>query len=544
MQNRRSNQATVGTQVYNYTLKSPIDSGGMGAVWEVVDSRGVSRVMKFCTENNESLRRQFMFEGSMLRLLSTPPTPDGVKFTRVYDIGVTDAPLNLPFYTMDAVKNRRGKYRSLRDVQFDPFREEEYSIRSIAQWFVDIAKSLAYIHKVGLVHGDVKPANIVIDSTGCAVLVDFGAMNIVAEYEMIRASKIREFGNKLSKLDALIGTYDFMAPELGDVRSEKPRIPTASSDIYSLGATFWQLIFNEKRPDLETEPEAVINDEYHRAVLSDSRFRNILPKMLTPYVKQRISLEECLEIFNERMQFNMKDIISRSSRVLEMCDKSVMFEPKVGMILQTLDEYVKLIPQLRFTEGASVYEGDQVFARLYDKYRKAELRLLKTMLTGGKLEKIKNIENKLQEIDQKFLSDFGSANLLPLAEILFNRLNALWAKLCDKGVYSDADKSLMERCVSVARSYLSPAAQFVFGKYRHIAWELDTHRYFSNMKHSDEYRGERAADRLFMYEKTLASYIPDPDVVNFHLSSLAERNKAEDLLPEEIIDLAQLWKAQ
>ena len=540
---------SAGDKIGDYTLLSPIDTGAMGALWEVVDASSNHRTMKFFSVEgmDEALRRQFFVEATLLKVLSSPSLPDGVCLTRVFDIAVSEPPLSIPYYVMDNVKNVKGEYRTLRDIQYDPFREEEYSVSSLALWFVDVAKTLAYIHRMGMVHGDIKPANIMINKQGHAVLVDFGAVRIVGENMIMKLCLNDETWAPLAKF--CVGTNAFMAPELRNINnlayhsiSSTNCISTPSSDIYSLGATFWQLLFDEEVADkfVRSPPEKVIEDEDHKVLLSDSRFIKVLPKMLSPYVDERISLEKCLEVFNERIDFDMNDISKRDSKALELCDKAI-FEPKVSMILQTLDEYVALLPRLVFADGEKVYAGEAVFACIYEKYRKQELKLLKRLLEGEASDERIAIEQKIEFVDKLFMADFNSAKLKPLADILFDRLNALWGMLCHGGIYSDADKSLMERCVAVARSYLSPASQYVFGKYRHIAWELDSNRYFTNMRKSEEYRGERAADRLFMYEKTLASYVPEYDVANFHLSSLAERNRCEKLKPDETIDFARLW---
>ena len=537
---------SVGDKVGDYTLLSSIDKGAMGALWEAVDASSNHRTIKFfCVEGiDDALRRQFLVEAAMLKVLSAPPLPDSVCLTRVFDIGVTEPPLSIPYYVMDNVKNANGEYRTLRDIQYDPFREEEYSVSSLARWFVDVVKTLAYIHKVGIVHGDIKPANIMINNQGHAVLVDFGAVRVVGEDMIMRQCPNEEVWAALSRF--LVGTHAFMAPEIRDSVEhhgiEHYCVPTPSSDVYSLGATFWQLLFDEEVVfgKMLRSPEKMIEDEDHKEILSDPRFIKVLPKMLTPYVEDRITVEECLETFKERVGFDMDDIAKRHSNLLELCDKGI-FEPKVSIILQTLDEYVDSIPHLRFVDGEKTYEGEVVFACIYAKYRKQELKLVKRLLECEDPDEKIAIEQELGQIDQLFMTDFTAANLQPLADILFDRLNALWGELCHGGIYSGADKSLMERCVAVARAYLSPASQFVFGKYRHITWELDSNRYFTNMRKSDEYRGERAADRCFMYEKTLASYTPEFDVANFHLSSLVERNRIEKLNSDETIDFSSIW---
>jgi transcriptional regulator with GAF, ATPase, and Fis domain len=88
--------------------------------------------------------------------------------------------------------------------------------------FVRVAEVIAPLHRVGVVHGDIKPGNAVIDTQGAAHVIDFGLARVVG---------------RDARVGPPAGTLPFMAPEL--LRGAPP---TPRSDIYALGATLWLLL--------------------------------------------------------------------------------------------------------------------------------------------------------------------------------------------------------------------------------------------------------------------------------------------------------------
>lgn len=89
----------------------------------------------------------------------------------------------------------------------------------------DIAEALAFAHKAGVVHRDVKPENIFLDShTGRALLSDFGIAHSADE-------------SRLTMTGAAIGTPAYMAPEQIDGGPANAR-----SDLYSLGLVAWEML--------------------------------------------------------------------------------------------------------------------------------------------------------------------------------------------------------------------------------------------------------------------------------------------------------------
>jgi len=107
---------------------------------------------------------------------------------------------------------------------------------------IPIAQALDYAHRQGLIHRDVKPANILITADGAPMLSDFGIAKII---EM-------EEGQTLTGTGVGIGTPEYMAPEQGMGREVDAR-----ADIYSLGIIFYELITGHKPYTADT-PMAVI----------------------------------------------------------------------------------------------------------------------------------------------------------------------------------------------------------------------------------------------------------------------------------------------
>ncbi|QBD81907.1 DUF1080 domain-containing protein [Ktedonosporobacter rubrisoli] len=98
-----------------------------------------------------------------------------------------------------------------------------------ALWYLEqITSALDYAHRHGCVHCDVKPANMLLDSTGRLMLSDFG---------IARVSRTGELSAQVASNNALMGTPDYISPEQAMGRTLDGR-----SDIYSLGVTLFSLL--------------------------------------------------------------------------------------------------------------------------------------------------------------------------------------------------------------------------------------------------------------------------------------------------------------
>jgi CRP-like cAMP-binding protein len=91
-----------------------------------------------------------------------------------------------------------------------------------------VADALAIVHNAGLVHRDVKPSNILLRSDGQPVLTDFG----------LAAAQREELGSRrLTPVETLVGTADYLAPEAIDGRPVDGR-----ADIYALGTVLYEML--------------------------------------------------------------------------------------------------------------------------------------------------------------------------------------------------------------------------------------------------------------------------------------------------------------
>jgi len=84
-----------------------------------------------------------------------------------------------------------------------------------------------YAHSQGVIHRDVKPANIMVDDSGQAMLMDFGL------------ARLEESAEKLTQDGTVMGTPAYMAPEQAD--ASKGEVGPAS-DQYSLGVVLYELL--------------------------------------------------------------------------------------------------------------------------------------------------------------------------------------------------------------------------------------------------------------------------------------------------------------
>lgn len=211
-----------------------------------------------------------------------------------------------------------------------------------------------------------------------------------------------------------------------------------------------------------------------------------------------------------------------------------------------VDEWAVLQDSLSWSVDGKVIDGYFVSNFMADKYRKAELALL-VKIHGEDREAADKAIAELNDQDRAFMADFDSAKLKPMADVLFRILNWSWAIVGSlERVYS-RDKSRMreiadfqEKIIGIVRDYIGPDSQYVFGRYRHVKWKLDEAK--GKVKPA-YYRGERSADRLFVYERTLALYTPSPQVAKLQIDYLATRNAKLGLPFDLQIDFKKRWQS-
>lgn len=196
-----------------YQLQERLGGGGMGEVWRAIDSRlkrlvAIKRIRRDLVRHPEAIQR-FLTEAQAVARLNH------VNIVQIYDYG--DDPGG-PYLVMELVQGQSLASLVKETGPMDP----AAAIRITRQ----VCDALSLAHQNGIVHRDVKPANILLSADGTSKLGDFGV------------ARLEESDHAQTRVGAVLGTLDFMAPEqLHDARQADAR-----SDIWALGATLYQLI--------------------------------------------------------------------------------------------------------------------------------------------------------------------------------------------------------------------------------------------------------------------------------------------------------------
>ncbi|MCA9936423.1 MAG: protein kinase, partial [Anaerolineales bacterium] len=150
--------------------------------------------------------------------------------------------------------------------------EERLPLETAVQIGIEVASALDYAHHRSMIHRDVKPANIMLNDQGHAILTDFGIVKLVGGQSMAYTAT-----------GALIGTPAYMSPEqaLG-----KPG--DARSDIYSLGALLFQMVTGRLPFDADT-PLAIVMQHVNDPVPIPATFNPDVPLGLQDVVLKALA---------------------------------------------------------------------------------------------------------------------------------------------------------------------------------------------------------------------------------------------------------------
>ncbi|HSR69653.1 MAG TPA: protein kinase [Acidobacteriota bacterium] len=192
-----------------YRIRKLLGQGGMGAVYHAYDNalqREVAlKVIKPEIANQPEMLERFKREIQ----LSSVVTHRNV--LRVYDLGEAEG---VTFLTMQYVDGENLSELLKREGKLS---------QTVLGVFRQICEGLKAAHEQGVIHRDLKPDNVMIDSSGQVLLTDFGLAKSMQQTAMTQAGQ-------------LMGTPDYMSPE--QVKGEEI---DERSDIYSLGAMLYQM---------------------------------------------------------------------------------------------------------------------------------------------------------------------------------------------------------------------------------------------------------------------------------------------------------------
>jgi hypothetical protein len=228
---KNHNQAARGTSVDlktlgRYKILGELGRGAMGAVYRALDPV-IDREVAIKTllpnlpaEIMQEVRGRFLREARSAGRLSHP------NIVTIYDVGEQDG---MAYIAMELLKGH-----SLLQILQHP---QRLAFSTIANLIAQVADALELAQQQGIVHRDVKPANIMVDNRGRAKLTDFGVA-------YVPASTMTQEGTAL-------GSPRYMSPEQVMGRPIDSR-----SDLFSLGVVLYELL--TKRTPFEHEGDTTI----------------------------------------------------------------------------------------------------------------------------------------------------------------------------------------------------------------------------------------------------------------------------------------------
>lgn len=210
----------AGQRVGEYVLVEPLGEGGGGTVWRGRHALLRSNFVALKFPHDDSLLAWLRREGMIQSQLASD------SIVRVLG---GDLEGSTPYIAMELVEG--GDLRAaLKGGPLDPDR-----VRTIAR---GILEALDVAHSAGIVHGDLKPENVLLPETGGVKLTDFGLAHGFLEGELLHSLA--------SSRPKVAGTLRYVPPELLESGSPSPK-----TDLYSFGVVLFELLVGRVPQGLE-----------------------------------------------------------------------------------------------------------------------------------------------------------------------------------------------------------------------------------------------------------------------------------------------------
>ncbi len=243
-----------------YELRHLLGRGGMAYVYRAYDhtlERPVAvKVLRAEYANDPKFRERFRQEATAAARLSHP------NIVTVYDFGYDDEHL---FMVMEYVPGMT--LRALIDEQ------GPLPIEQALRLAIQACAGLGYAHRVGLVHCDVKPQNLLVTSDGRLKVADFG----IARARMAHAAATED--------TVVWGSPLYFSPEQA---AGKP--PVAASDVYALGIVLYEML-TKHTPFLADDPMELVRMHREAPPVPPTVYRPEIPERVEQVIMHALSKE-------------------------------------------------------------------------------------------------------------------------------------------------------------------------------------------------------------------------------------------------------------
>lgn len=208
-------------RIGHYVIRREIAVGGMGTVYEAVQEQPRRRVaLKLLRAGfgSRGALRRFELESQLLARLRHP----GI--AQVFEAGThRQGDIDVPYYAMELIPGARS-ITTFADSQ-------KLSVAQRLELFALVCDAVHHANTKGIIHRDIKPGNVLVDSGGTPKVIDFGVAR-APDSELAPATL-------QTQADHLVGTLQYMSPEQCDL---DPAELDARSDVYALGVVLYELL--------------------------------------------------------------------------------------------------------------------------------------------------------------------------------------------------------------------------------------------------------------------------------------------------------------
>ena len=240
-----------------YRGAQPIGRGGMGEIYRATDStlgRAVAvKILAARYAEDDTVRERFTREALAAARLSSDPS-----IVTIFDVGEWDG---RPYIVMEYMSGGTLEGRIRSDGAQPPGRTIE--------WLEQAARALDRAHAEGVVHRDVKPANLLLDREGNVHVADFGIASATGM-------------DSLTMTGTVMGTAGYLAPE--QAQGERA---TPASDRYALAVVAYELLTGV-RPFESDTPTAEAAAHVNAPIPSVSEYED-LPTELDPVFRKALA---------------------------------------------------------------------------------------------------------------------------------------------------------------------------------------------------------------------------------------------------------------
>jgi formylglycine-generating enzyme required for sulfatase activity/predicted Ser/Thr protein kinase len=303
---RAATPARVGTLLkQRFQLIERIGSGGMSTVFKAVDRRRTEsnapdpyvavKMLNLTFLDYAAALALLQREAQKLQILAHP------NIVRVIDCDRDDS---LVFMTMEYLSGESLKFR----LQAHP---SGLQVGEAGRVLEGIAGGLIFAHESGIVHGDLKPANVLLTTAGQVKVIDFGVARIVNE------SLPLQIGGPASTTDSNLAlTPQYASPEMLDGKSADPR-----DDVYALGCITSELFCGQHPFDRKsaTDARAAGLTPRHAERLSRRQYKALCGALQFEREKRSPSVKQFLLEFNGKPESNTWRFVGLAAAIAVAC---------------------------------------------------------------------------------------------------------------------------------------------------------------------------------------------------------------------------------